>query len=228
MPPPRSPYLVNIRSAFTLAEVLITLGTIGLVAAITLPNLIADYRDKIYLTQAKKAYSTLLNAMNLAKAELGISDYVGIFDPTTSSEVTAEKIFKQMNIIKYCGKQRGCWATEGIKSQDKDDNIINNMDTSGNFIRAMLADGSSIGIFQYITGQSDCLTGFPTDDPNDEDGVVYDYQCGQIIIDVNGKKRPNQYGADTFAFVVKPNSLVQYKGSLYDALAGDTLDYDKH
>ncbi len=46
-------------SGFTLAEVLITLGVIGLVAALTMPSLIAHYQKKVLVTQIKKAYSTL-------------------------------------------------------------------------------------------------------------------------------------------------------------------------
>lgn len=43
----------NGQIAFTLAEVLITLGIIGVVAALTLPNLIADYRASVVETRLK-------------------------------------------------------------------------------------------------------------------------------------------------------------------------------
>ena len=52
------------KSAFTLAEVLITLGIIGVVAAMTLPALVANYKNKVLANQTKKTYATLLNAMN--------------------------------------------------------------------------------------------------------------------------------------------------------------------
>ena len=45
------------KKAFTLAEVLITLGIIGIVAAMTMPVLIAKYRSKVLETQFKKRYS---------------------------------------------------------------------------------------------------------------------------------------------------------------------------
>ena len=47
------------RVAFTLAEVLITLGIIGVVAAITLPTLVANYQKTVWVNQLKKTYSTL-------------------------------------------------------------------------------------------------------------------------------------------------------------------------
>ena len=52
--------------SFTLAEVLITLVIIGVIAAITVPTLMAQYRKKEYVTQLKKAYSTLSNGFKLA------------------------------------------------------------------------------------------------------------------------------------------------------------------
>ena len=57
--------------AFTLAEVLITLGIIGIVAAMTIPTLISNYQKKQTVTKLQKAYSTLKNAFELAKAEHG-------------------------------------------------------------------------------------------------------------------------------------------------------------
>ena len=44
----------NRRVAFTLAEVLITLGIIGIVAALTIPTLMSNYREKLLVNQLKK------------------------------------------------------------------------------------------------------------------------------------------------------------------------------
>lgn len=43
--------------AFTMAETLITLGIIGIIAAMTLPSLVAKYQSKVLSTQLKKLYS---------------------------------------------------------------------------------------------------------------------------------------------------------------------------
>lgn len=56
---------------FTLAEVLITLGIIGVVAAITIPTLMQNSQDKEKITALKKTYSTLSQAFSMAKAENG-------------------------------------------------------------------------------------------------------------------------------------------------------------
>ena len=59
------------KAAFTLAEVLITLGIIGVVAAMTLPSLIQNYHEKQRVTQLKKAYSVMQNAFLMAQEEYG-------------------------------------------------------------------------------------------------------------------------------------------------------------
>ena len=59
------------KAAFTLAEVLITLGIIGIVAAMTLPSLIADYQKKVVETKVKAFYSKMNQAYLMSYAENG-------------------------------------------------------------------------------------------------------------------------------------------------------------
>lgn len=49
------------RKAFTLAEVLVTLGVIGVVSAITMPTLIQNQQEKVLINQLKVANSILSN-----------------------------------------------------------------------------------------------------------------------------------------------------------------------
>ena len=57
------------KSAFTLAEVLITLGIIGVIAAITIPTIVNHYKEKVTITKLKKLNSTFQNAVNLMRQE---------------------------------------------------------------------------------------------------------------------------------------------------------------
>ena len=59
---------------FTLAEVLITLGIIGVVAALTIPSLISNYQDKVQDTRYKKARNILINGYRLMLAKDQIFD----------------------------------------------------------------------------------------------------------------------------------------------------------
>ena len=58
--------------AFTLSEVLITIGIIGVVAAITLPSVISNIQGMQYRAKVKKVYSSLSQAVNLAKANYDV------------------------------------------------------------------------------------------------------------------------------------------------------------
>lgn len=60
------------RKGFTLAEVLITLGIIGIVALMTLPALIENHQRKTLYSQFKKSYGVFQTALNTVNAENGI------------------------------------------------------------------------------------------------------------------------------------------------------------
>lgn len=57
------------RLAYTLAEVLITLGIIGVVSALTMPSLINEIQDRQFIAKWKKAYSIISNAVYSASEE---------------------------------------------------------------------------------------------------------------------------------------------------------------
>ena len=68
------------KAGFTLAETLITLGIIGVVAAMTIPTLINNTRSQQYRSQFKKTISTLSQAARLSQSQYGF-DYAGINQP---------------------------------------------------------------------------------------------------------------------------------------------------
>ena len=65
----------NKKVAFTLAEVLITLGIIGVVAALTIPSLIQHHRNQVVETRLKKVYSVVNQALVLAELDYGSREY---------------------------------------------------------------------------------------------------------------------------------------------------------
>lgn len=56
------------RSAFTLAEVLVTMGIIGVIAALTVPTLVSNYQRDSYVTQLRKVYTEMSQAAELYKS----------------------------------------------------------------------------------------------------------------------------------------------------------------
>lgn len=84
--------------AFTLAEVLITLGIIGVVAAMTMPSLVANYEKKRTATAVKKAYSELSQALKLAEVDYGDMEY---WDYPDGLDVEENKAFVNRYITPY-------------------------------------------------------------------------------------------------------------------------------
>ena len=96
--------------AFTLAEVLITLGIIGIVAAMTLPAVIADSRKEATAAKVKKFYNTINNALQFAIAEYGdVELWMG--EPKDSTYEENVKFLKTyfMPYIKY-NKYDNCYG----------------------------------------------------------------------------------------------------------------------
>lgn len=91
---------VNSKRAFTLAEVLVTLAIIGIVAALTVPVVIAKFRQHEFKTAGKKAFSELSAAIQTLSLQYGLS----IQDYTDSSDAQKEKFYntlkKTLNIVK--------------------------------------------------------------------------------------------------------------------------------
>ncbi len=74
------------KAAFTLAEVLITLGIIGIIAALTLPALISKHNANVTLNKLKKFYTVMSQANNMAIAEYGAMNYWDGFTSFNNSE----------------------------------------------------------------------------------------------------------------------------------------------
>ena len=66
-----SAFRASKKRAFTLAEVLITLAIIGVVAAMTIPTLVSKYQENVRVTKLKRAYAEVSQALKLAEAEHG-------------------------------------------------------------------------------------------------------------------------------------------------------------
>ncbi|MBP3925534.1 type II secretion system protein [bacterium] len=121
------------RKAFTLAEVLITLGIIGIVAAMTLPSIITKYRRAVVENRLKKFYSTINQAVRLS-----IAEHEEISFDTSNLENSNDFVIKWYNeyILKYMN---------GIKIID------NAKDSNGHTygIKVLMNDGSGFTSFLY-------------------------------------------------------------------------------
>ncbi|MDR1327121.1 MAG: type II secretion system GspH family protein, partial [Heliobacteriaceae bacterium] len=84
---------MNKRTGFTLAEVLITLGIVGVVAALVMPGLINEYEKHVTTTRVKSFYSTISNAVLLAENENGPLETWDWVDKSPSANLKSRMAF---------------------------------------------------------------------------------------------------------------------------------------
>ena len=216
-------YLSPSRIAFTLAEVLITLGIIGVVAAMTMPTLLQKVESEVIKSQFKKAYSVLSQAYIKAEADLGYkpSCAYGLTNTTDDCTKLRETLEKNLSIIKICENnalKNGCFpksSYEGIDTVIKS----NNPDLSEEELK---------DVEDFIT--ANCSGYRKSNIENNsravvlKDGVILFYydsiaHPAFIAVDVNGTKGPNKWGYDLFSLEVissasKPLYLVGNAGCM--------------
>ena len=86
-------------TGFTLAEVLITLGIIGVVAALTLPSVINNYRKQELITRLKKSYTVINQSIKLAEVDNGEFENWYSVDELGRTEYVNRYIKKYFNIL---------------------------------------------------------------------------------------------------------------------------------
>ena len=88
------------KAAFTMAEVLITLGIIGIVAAMTLPTLIVNHRKQVALTKIKHTYNILSNALERAKVDYD-TEVNSWYIPTEGTNLEKSMFFVETYMLPY-------------------------------------------------------------------------------------------------------------------------------
>ncbi len=101
------------KNGFTLAEVLITLVVIGIIAAITVPVVMANHRKTETATRLKKFYSNFTNAIKLAEIEQGIP--ADEWDPGNGEDEYFGMIFKHLNYFEWDNNQGRIIFADGTK-----------------------------------------------------------------------------------------------------------------
>ena len=184
--------------AFTLAEVLITLGIIGVVAAMTMPSLIQNYQEKATVTKLKKCYSLVSQAYVSILNDEGGSDTLQAGDDLEMME----KFGKYLKYQKTCGRNKGCFPNVTYKSVTGNGYSKWEDDTTYRS-RAILTDGTLI-MFNLNALK------------NNSDNFY-----AQIYVDINGFKGPNQLGRDFFYFYISPEKIVPGGARALEAIFPD-------
>ena len=175
--------------AFTLAEVLITLGIIGVVAAMTMPVLIGNHQKSVTINRLKKVYTVLNQAYKLSENENGEYAYWAKKDEIGATNYFNKYWKPYFNGTSVCTTYKECgyaeefpWKT--LKGDRKNSvQVVDN--ASDNRISFFLNDGTFVSL------------------------------SGAIYVDINGPQKPNIYGKDFFVFTHNERGVLpgQYNSS---------------
>ena len=197
--------------AFTLAEVLITLGIIGVVAAMTLPTIINDHKAKELQTRFKKAYSILSNVHQRM-----INDYGGVYsifikkdlDIDSNSSLISKKYEQIEAFSKYFNDAKVCEYSNSYLS------------CSGK---------TKLAIYKTYTGNKNARLDCDVISDraiNTSDGMSFFFgsvnsRNARVYIDTNGTATgPNRLGFDLFAFDIDKNDKIVFPQNIGGGSAG--------
>ena len=198
--------------AFTLAETLIVMGIIGIVSALTLPNLNSSTGEKEKVVKVKKIYQNLDDAYGRARAVYGPFDEWFKTDSTLALQATrfGERMTEFMKVSKTCGTavNKGCFSNKHLLNYKGANSAFVSWDQVDTCYKVIIADGSTVRF---------CGS-------------------GNMDIDIDGpNKGKNQIGLDIFRFNVDSNNGVtpmrvtnfsDYLKSPGFNLSGWVIDYD--
>lgn len=174
------------KNGFSLAEVLITLGIIGVVAAMTLPTLISKQQDLQFKSAYKKAYSDFSEVLQEGLFNQEFTRTTAYETPATTQEFNMIK--SKFKIIVDCPSRKHdltpCWA--------KGDTVCGGSCGTGN-----VDDGIDLENGQPSSGASDCFV-----DTSGRNWCSYSLLENIYVVDTNGKKKPNRFGKDRWLFTV--------------------------
>lgn len=176
---------MNRKSGFTLAEVLVTLMIIGVIAAMTIPSLMQNTQQQEFKAAYKKAVSMLNQAVSLNYA----------LDGEDATNFTGENFYqlleKRLNVMSKDATAKTIYTADGMYFK-----VIGESYPTVN--------GSSAPETNLVVGETNCET----------DGENSTKNCAQVMVDVNGVKGPNKWSTstrgvyDTFAVSIYPQRAV--------------------
>ncbi len=195
--------LQKVGNGFTLAEVLITLAIVGVVAAMTIPTLIAKINEKVTENQKKVFEAKVLKGLNLTRT-------AGELNNTYSSteDFLRNGLGKHLKMTKICDAShtRDCVPYDTIlytTSDNKEDSVdVKDIDTAEELGKTedegykdiasfVMGDGTVV----IATYKQDCLV-----DEGKLDRDIGENPCFAGIYDLNGTRKPNKMGKDLLTF----------------------------
>ncbi|MDD3150314.1 MAG: type II secretion system protein [Candidatus Gastranaerophilales bacterium] len=170
------------RTGFTLAEVLVVIAIIGIVASIITPMLFGTTNDAELKLAFKKAYSTASQAWLMV-----VTENPGVYTQKSGWAIGDTKenrpdLFKEkFNVIKSCINETGCWPDEYEYNYLLGNNL------------------NSTKTFSWITADGMCWA-----------APWYGGDNAHIVVDTNCNKKPNLIGKDIFSFLLGVDGTIYF------------------
>ena len=192
------------KQGFTLAEVLITLSILGIVAIVSIPNMIKNFQKHIMESRLKIAYSLMQKSIFTSACFLENRNWVKEYDNTLLSEMNTNN--KGFNIIKKC--------------------IIGDLNIKNDYGIIMLQNNKYGLPTRYKLPNGDLANRPPYKNSvysvQLANGMILYNQVGAnsdgtatppyFWIDLNGTNGPNTFGRDTFFFVLDDGANIYIPG----------------
>ena len=193
----------NLRSfAFTLAEVLIVLGIIGVVAEMTIPSLSNNIQDQVQKAQLKELFSTLSQATLEIKTE-NEGSMIGVW-PDFASAYFADtrfglmyskyiKVTKECYSSPYSSDASQCWHKNGTTRGP--DNVL--------CPASSLCWCSGCSTIETVQGSWAMIDGADYNCTGGPSGKT----CLNIVLDTNGIKPPNRWSYDIHTLYITTDGV---------------------
>ena len=183
------------KKAFTLAEVLITLGIIGVVAAMTLPSLVASYNSKVLDTQSKKVQSVLSNGIKLLMAKEDTTSLANIpLMSCTTKDCISSEMHKAFNIVSEINLDSSN-IPEKYQFTNGEFSIWNDSNLAYGFVTP---DGTMVGVKKFEPNTSNIT----------------------FVVDLNGGKKPNKGAEDLCKYTISSTGIIADYCSSMQACGG--------
>jgi len=224
------------QKAFTLAEVLITLAIIGIVATLTIPTVINNYQKRWYSIALKKRYSELTQVVRLSTIENGES---ANWDWSLSEEEMVTKYIAPYLKVTSC---ENCWLSylpntfhfqlgQPVEAAPDDSYIKecyqealkgNVMMYCDGYLDECLANGEEKFDKMYGLGYCSKYIAYVNNPTSPKafytlaDGTTLGFekksekQILYIYLDINGMSKPNQYGKDKYVLILTGSNILTF------------------
>lgn len=197
-------YFKKSRLGYTLAEILIVLGILGIIAEIVIPVIITAQKEKTTIAGVKESYTLLSGAYKLAvlNEETPNNWTLTAKDSPVGAVNLLTKFSAYLKFTKNCGTSTtsDCFGNGMYKKVGGADGEVINENTA--VAKALLTNGMSFGV-KVISPT--CIEATPRGDSLSLASV-----CAVAYIDVNGNKKPNAYGKDFFYFLITKYGIIPY------------------